>query len=173
MKKNGFLLVELIISIAFIMIICITVFSSAIHINSLSNKKISDDNYNKDLALIYKEIGHIFSTENIDTINYDEEEVDGGKTIYYDFYSKGNPLLSIDFYNNALLINNQKFKSNKDIKYTNISVQRLVSSADNNYSYIILSIDYETFGKEETAKIYYVNNPVPVTNVSGIETIEY
>lgn len=173
MKKNGFLLIELIISIAFIMIICIAVFSVAIHINSLTNKKISDDTYNKDLALIYKEIAYVFSTKNISSISYEEYTVDEIKGKYINVsYDDGNKPLEIDFYNNILIIDGQKFESSKSIKYTDISIQKVMSSTNENYSYITLTIHYNTPSIEDgKAKLYYVNNPV--TTIYDIETICY
>ena len=166
LNNKGVLLVELLVSIGFIMIICVLILSTTINYSQLLNEKLQLKKFNEEKAIIYKDIATSFSTKIIKQINYNNNKYNITyikPTITSNDKIESQSVISLD--NNTLYIDNQKFESNDYYEYTDLKIIKMKSNTNNDY-YIKLIIEYNYLGEEKEMSIYYVNDPIE--NLNGI-----
>lgn len=168
MKNKGFALYELLISISFLSIILISLFSIIYSLNSkLSNIYINNEINNKK-AIIYKKIASDFALKNV------KYKKDADNSYIFEFYDDDiNKYIEKKLYinNNQLVYGNENNSSdiinlNSDIiTIEKIKLEEKKTNFDNSNfknidyykNYLVLSIDFKYNDETSVIKIYCVN----------------
>ena len=160
MKKKGFLVFELIISIVYIFILLMLFIDASLNMSTLLQETYNKKSIISEKSNIYKILSTNFVTKNIEKI----EKTQNG---YYILYSKninGNIQTSennIKFNNGTLTIDFQEFKSSNNISYEQIEIIKYMKGSD----YLYTELFIKGYGIDDSfeMRIYYFNEPIKTT----------
>ena len=167
MKKNGFILVELIVSITFVSIVSLIIINTVIHMTSMLSDTIQYRNEFEDKTTIHNILSVKFATQNIKSIS---SIANGYAFSFKNTETKVYNDISVKLESGTLYVDGQPFESNEYIEYKNLSLTEY--KLDGEKKYLKLTIKTLVNDEDSDINIYYLNDMDYTTSGSlGSDTI--